>query len=199
MNDIKVLPFLGLVVMVEGFIKKSSKHSGFFLYNLQDLLKAIEQSDKKCIIWGVTYALLDLAEKYPGDLSDVLIVETGGMKGQRKELTREELYSILRSSLNVKSIFAEYGMTELLSQAYAENGIFKPADTMKVMVRDVNDPFSYLQSGMTGGINIVDLANIHSCAFIETKDLGKVYNDGSFEVLGRFDNSDLRGCNLMVL
>ena len=188
-----------LIAMVQGFIRKAAEGSGFYLNNYEELLETLKHSDeKKVIIWGVTFAILELAEKYPQDLSQTLIIETGGMKGRREELTREEFYQYLRKQLNVVDVFAEYGMTELLSQAYAENGKFTSSDSMKVLVRDINDPFEYVEKGKTGGLNIIDLANIHSCSFIETKDLGRIGEDDTFEVLGRFDNSDLRGCNLMV-
>jgi hypothetical protein len=209
LSDYKILGLLpsylerdhsSLIAMVHEFIEKAAKGSGFYLNNYEDLIKNLKVNDsEKVIIWGVTFAILDLAEKYPMDLSHVLIIETGGMKGRRRELTREEFYQVLKEKLNVNQVFAEYGMTELLSQAYAENGKFKSPDSMKVLVRDVNDPFSYVEKGKTGGLNIIDLANIHSCAFIETKDLGRIRDDDDFEVLGRFDNSDLRGCNLMLL
>lgn len=188
-----------LIAMVQSFIKQAASGSGFYLDNYKDLLNNLRKRDKKIIIWGVTFAILELAERYPSDLNDVIIMETGGMKGRRKEMTREEFYRYLNQRLNVETVHAEYGMTELLSQAYGVNGKFRLADSMQVLIRDINDPFDYVESGKTGGINIVDLANIHSCAFIETKDLGKVNIDGSFEVLGRFDNSDLRGCNLLVI
>lgn len=188
-----------LVNMVAYFIANARAGSGFYLKNMEELIRKIAGSvDKKVLLFGVSYALIDLAEKSPVDMQHVTIIETGGMKGKRKEITREELYAILREKLNVKDIYSEYGMTELLSQAYAKNGMFHTPATMKVLIREPNDPFSYVTHGKTGGINVIDLANIHSCAFIETKDLGKSHEDGSFEVLGRFDHSDIRGCNLML-
>ena len=150
-------------------------------------------------MFGVTFALLDLAERYELQLHNVTLVETGGMKGRRAELTRSELYSFLQSRLNFKSIYSEYGMTELLSQAYGLNGHFVCPDSMRVLIRDINDPFSYVDPGKTGGINVIDLANTNTCSFIETKDLGRIAADNTFEVLGRFDNAELRGCNLMIL
>ena len=148
---------------------------------------------------GVTYALLELAEKYTIPDFYGIVMETGGMKGRRKEIIREELHTILRQSFHVAKIHSEYGMTELLSQAYSKgNGIFKTPPWMKVLIRDTNDPKSLLGDHRTGGINVIDLANIYSCSFIATQDLGKTHTDGSFEVLGRFDNSDIRGCNLMT-
>ncbi|RPJ80479.1 MAG: acyl transferase, partial [Deltaproteobacteria bacterium] len=155
-------------------------------------------SGKKVLLLGVTYALLELAEKYAIPDFNGIVMETGGMKGRRKEIIREELHAILSESFHVATIHSEYGMTELLSQAYSKgNGIFKTPPWMKMLIRDTNDPKSLLGDHRTGGINIIDLANIYSCSFIATQDLGKTNSDGSFEVLGRFDNSDIRGCNLM--
>ena len=155
---------------------------------------------KKVLLIGVTFALLDFAEAYPGDMAGVTVMETGGMKGRRKELIREELHGILTNAFGVPSIHSEYGMTELLSQAYSKgNGIFETPPWMKIITRDTEDPLSLQSVGKTGGINIIDLANVYSCSFIATQDLGKTFSDGSFEVLGRFDSSDIRGCNLMVL
>jgi hypothetical protein len=149
---------------------------------------------------GVSFALLDLAEQFPIPLKHTTIMETGGMKGRRKELIRTELHDILKSAFGVPNIHSEYGMTELLSQAYSQgNGIFRTPPWMKVLTRDTEDPLSLQSHGKTGGINLIDLANIHSCSFIATQDLGKTYANGSFEILGRFDNSDIRGCNLMAL
>lgn len=190
-----------LVFMVDHLIQRT-KHplSGFFLNDLNSLISKYHEATaegKKVIIFGVSYALLDLAALAP-DLSNATIIETGGMKGRRKELTKKELHAILQNGLNCEHIASEYGMTELLSQAYSSaNGIFIPGKTMKVLIREVNDPFNYVENGKTGGINVIDLANIHSCSFIETHDLGRSGKNG-FEILGRFDHSDLRGCNLMV-
>jgi Acyl-protein synthetase, LuxE len=190
-----------LVNMVSYFIAETkSDSSGFYLDELAELVNILTDSDKtdEICLFGVTFALLDLAEKYKLNLSNVTIIETGGMKGRREEIIKDELYDILRSRLGVKNIYSEYGMTELLSQSYGENGMFSNSKSMWVLIRDINDPFTILPAGKTGGINVIDLANAYSCAFIETKDLGRVNQDGSFEVLGRFDNSDLRGCNLLV-
>ncbi len=192
-----------LISMVDFFIKESgSPHGGFYLDNYDALLKkALELKDdnRKVLLFGVSFALLELAEKNQADLSHCLILETGGMKGRRKEITREELHEFLQARFMVKSILSEYGMTELMSQAYSlGNGQYSLPPWMKVVVRDINDPFKFEPNGKTGGINIIDLANIHSCAFIETQDLGKIAQNGYFEVLGRFDNSDIRGCNLLV-
>jgi len=192
-----------LVTMADYFIRKSgSEHSGFYLNNLAELnakLAVLKSENKKIILLGVTFALLELAEKYPQDLSHCVIMETGGMKGRRKEIIREELHAFLGSSFSVSRIHSEYGMTELLSQGYSlGNGLFKSGAGMKILIRDLNDPYRLEKQGKTGGINVIDLANIYSCAFIETEDLGKVNQDGYFEVLGRMDNSDIRGCNLLL-
>lgn len=193
-----------LVFMVESLIEQSGKkENGFYLdelNNLYDLLARLKNESKKVILFGVSYALLDLADQFPMDFSDLIIVETGGMKGRRKELVREELHDTLKSAFAVDKIYSEYGMTELLSQAYSKgDGLFETPPWMKVLVRDMNDPFTMLPKGKTGGINVIDLANIYSSSFIATQDLGKKNEDGSFEVLGRFDNSDVRGCNLLVV
>ncbi|WP_026464880.1 acyltransferase [Adhaeribacter aquaticus] len=193
-----------LVAMVNHFIKQSGQQfQGFYLNEISELLANLGQArktGKKIMLFGVTYALLDLAENVEkGALADVIIMETGGMKGRRKEMVREELHVILQEAFGVDSIHSEYGMTELLSQAYSKGkGIFEPSPTLKILLRDPNDPFSMQNNLRSGGINVIDLANIDSCAFIETKDIGKLYPDGRFEVLGRFDNSDIRGCNLLV-
>ena len=192
-----------LVYMFDKLIKNSKhKDSGFYLNNINELVsKIIELKTKKqkTILLGVTYALLDLAEKGVELSEDFIVMETGGMKGKRKEMIKEELYAVLVNGLKVSSIHSEYGMTELLSQAYSKGmGVFKYPSWMKILVRDVNDPFTYVKNGKNGGINVIDLANLDSCAFIETKDLGKLHTDNSFEIIGRFDNSDIRGCNLMI-
>lgn len=192
-----------LIVMIDHFIKKSkSEHSGFYLYNQQELIQKLEllrSSKKKVILWGVSFALLDLAEKFKLDLSHCIIVETGGMKGRRREIIREELHAYLCDRFNVQQIASEYGMTELLSQAYSKGkGIYNLPKWMKVMVRDINDPTQILGIDKIGCLNVIDLANAHSCAFIETHDLARIRQNGYFEVLGRMDNSDLRGCNLLV-
>jgi hypothetical protein len=192
-----------LIAMMEHFIHQSgSADSGFYLFNQSDLLTKIEAlriSQKKVILWGVSFALLDLAEKHELDLSHCIIMETGGMKGRRKEWVREELHQFLCKRFNVDQIGSEYGMTELMSQAYSlGNGLYKAPTLMKILVREVNDPFAYVEQGRAGALNIIDLANAHSCAFIETQDLGKLDQNGYFEVIGRMDNSDLRGCSLLV-
>jgi len=193
-----------LVAMADYFISRSqSNHSGFYLNNQSELvdrlLKLKKEGSKKILLLGVSFALLELAENYPVDLSGCIVMETGGMKGRRKELIREELHQILTTRLNVKSIFSEYGMTELMSQAYSlGDGYYSCPPWLRVILRDINDPFSFEKDGKVGGINIIDLANFHTCSFIETQDLGRKAQNGSFEVLGRMDNSDVRGCNLLV-
>jgi phenylacetate-coenzyme A ligase PaaK-like adenylate-forming protein len=193
-----------LVYMTEKLIAKSKHHeSGFYLDDyekLSNLLKDLRKRKQKVILLGVTYALLDMAEKFPVNFKELIVMETGGMKGRRKEMVREELHDILNKGFGVAKIYSEYGMTELLSQAYSKgDGIFQTPPWMKVLIRDTNDPLNLLAEGKTGGINVIDLANIHSCSFIATQDLGKLHQNGHFEVLGRFDNSDVRGCNLMVV
>jgi len=193
-----------LIYMVNDFIQKSNNpKSGFFLNNLDELsenLKKLDQNNDKVLLIGVSFALLDLIEKYQFNLKNTVVMETGGMKGKRKELIREELHYILQKGFGVEKIHSEYGMTELLSQAYSKgNGIFECPPWMKVLTRDTEDPLTILPKGKSGGLNIIDLANINSCSFIATQDLGKVYPNNTFEVLGRFDNSDIRGCNLLVL
>lgn len=192
-----------LVAMMDFFIKKSnSPFSGFYLHNTSQLLADLQKlrnDGKKTILWGVTFALLDLAERYHPDLSHCMVFETGGMKGRREEITRPHLHAILSEAFQVREIFSEYGMTELFSQAYSrgENEFFCPP-WLKILARDITDPMQKGLLNETGGINVVDFANLDTIAFIETEDLGKVDSDGSFEILGRLDNSDMRGCNLMV-
>ncbi|MDN3549357.1 acyl transferase [Mucilaginibacter aquaedulcis] len=192
-----------LIYMVQHLIKESQNpDSGFFLYNHDELyhqLKKQQQANKPTILIGVTFGLLDFMENYQINFPELIIMETGGMKGRRKEMIREELHAVLCSGFGVKAIHSEYGMTELLSQAYSTgDGIFVCPPWMKIMIRDTNDPMSALPNGKTGGINVIDLANINSCSFIATQDLGKTYPNDSFEVLGRFDQSDIRGCNLLI-
>ena len=193
-----------LVYMVNEMVARSHHpESGFYLYDLEALhqkLLELQKKRTKTLLIGVSFALLDLAEQFPITLENTIIMETGGMKGRRKELIREELHGILTNAFGVPSIHSEYGMTELLSQAYSKgNGLFNTPPWMKIVTRDTEDPLSLQSVGKTGGINIIDLANVYSCSFIATQDLGKTFPDGSFEVLGRFDSSDIRGCNLMVL
>ena len=190
-----------LVYMVNKLIEKSGHpQNGFYLYDhkaLQQTLVQLQQAKQKTVLFGVSYALLDFAESYSIPLENVTIIETGGMKGRKKEITKQELYDQLKKAFSVDEIHSEYGMTELLSQAYAINGLYKTPRWMKILLRDETDPFSY--SDKAGAINVVDLANIHSCSFIATDDLGRMHQDGSFEVLGRMDNSDIRGCSQMAL
>ncbi|RNI24985.1 acyl-CoA synthetase family protein [Rufibacter latericius] len=194
-----------LVMMVDHFIQATGQtEPGFYLRNHAELLQALnlaKAAGQKVYLFGVTYALLDLAEEQGNqEFSGVTIFETGGMKGRRREMVRQELHQILTAAFGVETIHSEYGMTELLSQAYSTGeGIFQPSRTLRVLVRDVNDPFSISSESGSGGVNVIDLANVDSCAFIETKDLGKLYSDGSFKIMGRFDNSDIRGCNLLVV
>lgn len=193
-----------LIYMVNDLIKKSgNEHSGFYLHNLDELkekLLILDSNNQKTLLIGVSFALLDLVEKHHFSLKNTVIMETGGMKGRRKELIREELHLVLSEGFGIKKIHSEYGMTELLSQAYSKgNGQFECPPWMKVLIRDPEDPLTLLPTGKTGGINVIDLANINSCSFIATQDLGKTHKTGTFEVMGRFDNSDIRGCNLMVM
>lgn len=191
-----------LVYMIQDLISLSKKEaSGFYLENNEDLINTLlylEQKKQKTILIGVSYALLDLIEKHQFNLKHTLIMETGGMKGRQKELIKEALHKLLKVGFGVSEIHSEYGMTELLSQAYSIGTFFRTPPWMKVLIREVEDPLSLLPVGKSGGINIIDLNNINSCSFIATQDLGKTHPDGSFEVLGRFDHSDIRGCNLML-
>lgn len=196
-------PDSSLVYMMDHLIDQSRPNgSGFFLENregLAGILASTGSNRRKVLLLGVTYALLDLAEEYELDMPEVVVMETGGMKGRRREMVRDEVHAILCKAFGVKAIHSEYGMTELLSQAYSKGeGYFRTPPWMKVMIRDINDPFTFLPLGKTGGINVIDLANFNSCCFVETMDLGRCNPDGTFEVLGRFDSSDTRGCNLMV-
>ena len=192
-----------LIYMVKRLIGLSGDDDGgFYLYNSEELkgkVLDLEKSGRKTILFGVTFALLDLAEKYRFSLKNTIVMETGGMKGRRREMVREELHGLLCDGFGVDRIHSEYGMTELFSQAWSEgDGIFRTPPWMKVLIRDINDPGTLLDHHKTGGINVVDFANLNSCSFIATQDLGRTKKDGSFEVLGRFDHSDVRGCNLLI-
>lgn len=192
-----------LIYMVEDLIARSNhEESGFYLQNLEELqetLLKLEKEKKKVLLIGVSFALLDLVESYQFSLKHTVVMETGGMKGKRKEMIREELHSILKEGFGLSEIHSEYGMTELLSQGYSKGyGVFETPPWMQILIRDTEDPLSLLQNGKAGGLNVIDLANKNSCSFIATQDLGKILSDGSFEILGRFDNSDIRGCNLMI-
>jgi hypothetical protein len=194
-----------LVAMMHHLIRLSgSEDSGFYLNNEEELAgklkKLLQSTDRKILLFGVTFALLDLAEKYDHDLQGVIVMDTGGMKGRREELIRKEVHKRLTDRFNVSIIHSEYGMTELMSQAYARGeGIYTAPPWMRVYSREINDPFC-INNGLTYGVlNVVDLANIHSCAFIATDDLGAVNENNTFEILGRMDNTDTRGCNLLLI
>ena len=196
-----------LVYMVNDLIKKSKhKNSGFYLYDYEKLKQVLienENAKQKTILIGVTYALLDFAEQFPTKLQHTIVMETGGMKGRRAELTRNEVHEILTANFGIQNIHSEYGMTELLSQAYSTGkGIFACSNTMKILLRSEDNPLEILQNQhkafITGAVNVVDLSNLYSCSFIATDDAGKLYNDGNFEILGRLENSDIRGCGLMI-
>ena len=193
-----------LVYMVDDLIKKSNhSDSGFYLNNLDELatkLIDLDNKGQKILLIGVSFALLDLIEQYQFNLKNTIIMETGGMKGRRKELIRAELHDLLAKGFNVNKIHSEYGMTELLSQAYSKgNGVFDCPPWMQILTRDTEDALTILPKGKSGGINVIDLANYNSCSFIATQDLGKIHPNNQVEIIGRFDNSDIRGCNLMVL
>ncbi len=199
-----------LVYMVDSLVKNSQHpQSGFYLYNfntLQQVLQQLEQQNQKVLLIGVTFALLDFAQQNPTPLHNTIIMETGGMKGRREELIRPQVHEILQQAFGISAVHAEYGMTELLSQAYSNgNGVFNCPSWMKIFIREEEDPLTIhsavkaAQKPVSGAINIIDLANIHSCSFIATDDAGQLHNDGSFRVMGRLDNSDIRGCSLMVL
>ncbi len=192
-----------LVYMVQRFMERSGhRFNDFYLHDFERLkctLKECLSGRERVLLLGVSFALLDFAEQHPMPLPGVTLMETGGMKGRRRELTRAELHQRLKAAFQLEAVHSEYGMTELLSQAYAPaEGRFIPGPTMRVLVREINDPFAYCPPGRTGVLNIIDLGNLDSCAFIATEDLGMRHPDGTFQVLGRLDGSDLRGCNLMV-
>jgi len=192
-----------LVYQVNGFIK-DTKHLGssFYLHQVNDLLEHMRRNEAakiSTLLWGVSFALLDFIEQFQFPLQHTMVLETGGMKGRRKEITRDEMHSNFKRAFSVNSIAGEYGMTELMSQAYAvKDGIYAAPNWMRVSAREINDPLSKPIVNKHGALNIIDLANLHSCSFIASSDLGKVYSDGTFEVLGRIDHSDTRGCNLLV-
>jgi len=193
-----------LIYMAQDFMNKSNyKESGFFLNEFNDLnskLQWAEENKIPTLLLGVTYALLDFSEAFPQQLENTIVMETGGMKGRKKEITRPEVHGILKSNFGLNQIHSEYGMTELLSQAYSKgHGIFECPPWMQIVIRDTSDPLHLLENGKTGGINIIDLANQDSCSFIATQDLGKKTAENQLEVSGRFDNSDVRGCNLLAI
>jgi len=192
-----------LIAMVEHFVSRSKyDESGFYLYDHDRLASALEDCQQRSIptvLFGVSFALLDFLDEHKCDFPNLIVLETGGMKGRKKEMSKAQLQSLIAEGFGVNDVHSEYGMTELFSQAYSQrNGIFAPGKTMRIITREITDPFAMVAEGKTGVINIVDLANVDSCAFIETQDLGSVYADGTFEIMGRLDQSDIRGCNLMV-
>jgi phenylacetate-coenzyme A ligase PaaK-like adenylate-forming protein len=192
-----------LIYMVNELIRQShSSYSGFYLNEyalLHEKITSLHDDKRKILLLGVSFALLDMAEQLPVHHPNLLIMETGGMKGRRREMVREELHAILKEAFGVPAILSEYGMTELLSQAYSlGEGAFESPPWMKVIIRETNDPFSFCPVGFSGGVNVIDLANLYSCSFIATQDLGRITHESQFEITGRFDNSDIRGCNLMV-
>lgn len=192
-----------LIYMITDLIEKTgNEHSGFYLHNYSELIEKVlylESIGQKTILWGVSYALLDVLDISHFRLRNTIIMETGGMKGRRKEMVKEELHGVLKRGFGVEKIHSEYGMTELLSQAYSKgNGIFETPPWMKILVRDATDPLTLLPLHSTGGINVIDLSNFYSCAFISTQDLGKVTGENTFEIVGRFDHTDIRGCNLLL-
>jgi hypothetical protein len=193
-----------LIYMVDYLMQQSDqKENGFFLHNFEDLnivLTKLKKEGKKIILFGVSYALLDFASAFPQNLKNTIVIETGGMKGRKKEITKEELLAELSSSFQTDKICSEYSMTELFSQAYSlGNNTYHCPPWMKILIRNVEDPFDYVKNGKSGGVNIIDLANIHSCSFISTKDLGKKETENTFQILGRMDNCDIRGCSLLLL
>lgn len=193
-----------LIFMVNELMKKSQKpENGYFLHdfeNLNRILKTLESENKKVILFGVSFALLDFADEFPQQFKNTIVIETGGMKGRKKEITKDELLKELKEKFGSAKIYSEYSMTELLSQAYSlGNNEYQCPPWMKILIRDAEDPFGIANYGQSGGVNIIDLANIHSCSFIATQDLGKSDESGIFQVLGRMDNSDIRGCSLLLL
>lgn len=193
-----------LIYMVNYLMEQSGKvENGYYLHNFNDLhviINRLEKENKKVILFGVSYALLDFANSHPQQLKNTIIIETGGMKGRKKEMTKDELLAELKNSFQTDKIYSEYSMTELLSQAYSlSNNVYKCPPWMKILIRDVDDPFEYVETNRSGGVNIIDLANIHSCSFISTQDIGKDEGKNGFKILGRMDNSDIRGCSLLLL
>lgn len=189
-------------MMNELILMSKSAHSGFFLHDFEALNQALQNAkhnNRKIILLGVTYALLDFANEYPQDLAHCIVVETGGMKGKRKEMTKQEVHAILKKAFGIQQVYAEYGMTELLSQAYSkQDGLYTCSHAMRVYGRDIYNPKQILELGKRGALNIVDLCNLYSCSFIATEDVGIIHSNTQFELLGRLDNSDVRGCNLML-
>jgi len=199
--DTNSAPDSSLAYMLDFLIKCSGQPEGGFYLNRQEELaeNIMKNHSKKKIIFGITYALMDFAEKFNVNAENTILIETGGMKGQRRELTRQELHDFLKNKFGVSEIHSEYSMCELMSQAYSkQKGLFVSPPWMKIVIKEINDPTNAEKTGKSGGINIIDLANIYTCSFISTKDIGVVHHDGSFEVLGRYDQSDMRGCNLLL-
>lgn len=194
-----------LIHMMEVLVEqKLVERGGYYLNDLEklnaDLKKELTAGQRTILLWGVSFALLDFVEQFPMNLENHIVLETGGMKGKRREMVRQELHDIISDRLGIQKVYSEYGMTELLSQAYSDgDGVFWPSNSMAVLGRDMYDPLQYVEEGQNGGLNIVDLNNQSSCGFIATQDMGRVYSNGSFEVIGRLDHSDVRGCNLMAL
>jgi phenylacetate-coenzyme A ligase PaaK-like adenylate-forming protein len=193
----------GLISMIDSFIEQSSSaYSGYYLESFESLEKGLYsalKNNEQVILFGVTYALVEFAKQAKNQFSDLIVVETGGMKGRGEELTKLEVHNLLKEKLGLKNVHSEYGMTELLSQAYSRRGgVFECSNWMKIVVKDLNDPFNTIGNESVGIINIIDLANVHSCCFIESQDIGKKYSNGNFEILGRKDNSEVRGCNLLL-
>ena len=193
-----------LIYMVDFLMKQSARaENGYFLHNFEELnqrLKKLEAENQKVVLFGVSYALLDFAEIFPQHIENTIVIETGGMKGRKKEITKDELLGELQTAFQTEKIYSEYSMTELLSQAYSlGNNVYQCPPQMKILIRDAEDPLNYVADGKSGGVNIIDLANFHACSFISTQDLGRKNADGSFQILGRMDNSDIRGCSLLVV
>ncbi|HOY31472.1 MAG TPA: acyltransferase [Bacteroidales bacterium] len=198
--DYKTAQDSSLAFMLDFLIRKSGhRQSGFYMNNYDELKKILfDGSDRKKILFGITYALMDFATKHSSGLKNTIIIETGGMKGRRKEITREELHDFLRNKLGISRIYSEYSMCELMSQAYSSGeSYYTPPPWMKVFIRELNDPLTTVRNEKSGGINIIDLANMHTCSFVSTQDIGIVLENGTFDVLGRFDYSDVRGCSLL--
>ncbi|MDR3272525.1 MAG: acyl transferase [Flavobacteriaceae bacterium] len=192
-----------LIYMVDFLMKQSGKtENGYFLHNFEELnqiLRELEAENRKVVLFGVSYALLDFVEVFPQHLENTIVIETGGMKGRKKEITKNELLKELQTAFQTEKIYSEYSMTELLSQAYSlGNNVYQCPPQMKILIRDAEDPLNYASDSRSGGVNIIDLANLHTCAFISTQDVGRKNADGSFQILGRMDNSDIRGCSLLL-
>lgn len=192
-------PHSSLISMVDFFMENGQNEERIYLDNLDFFKININKIQfNSVVLFGVTYALIETLQEIRIDTGSITLIETGGMKGRDRELVREEVHTKIKEVTGVSRVFSEYGMTELTSQAYGENGLFHSPEWLKILIRDINDPFTYVREGLTGGVNIIDLANVDTCAFIETKDIGRSSQFGQFEILGRFDNSDIRGCSLLI-